>query len=95
MRPRAWLVLLPLVLVILAACGESKPKEYKIGAILAHVVRRAEEGWFPCTPGAECCFPSRARACGPGVGERFLRKRDDPALAEHLALVRGSSRSEP
>ncbi|HSK81702.1 MAG TPA: ABC transporter substrate-binding protein [Thermoanaerobaculia bacterium] len=35
MRPRARLVLLPLVLVALAACGGSEPKEYKIGSILA------------------------------------------------------------
>lgn len=35
MRSRPWLLLLPLVLVALAACGESKPKEYKIGSILA------------------------------------------------------------
>lgn len=35
MRPRSRLVLLSIVLVALAACGGSEPKEYKIGSILA------------------------------------------------------------
>jgi branched-chain amino acid transport system substrate-binding protein len=35
MRPRPRLVLLSIVLVALAACGGSEPKEYKIGSILA------------------------------------------------------------
>jgi hypothetical protein len=60
--------------------------------MLERAVRRASEGWFPCTPGAaHCCFPRNAGACGPSVAERFRRKLADPELAEHVALVRGDA----
>ncbi|MFN8176994.1 MAG: PD-(D/E)XK nuclease family protein [bacterium] len=62
----------------------------EIARVLERAVRRASEGWFPCTPGAaRCCFPRNAGACGPSVAERFRRKLADPELAEHVALVRG------
>lgn len=59
--------------------------------LVAHLLERIEQGWFPCTPGpTRCCFPSNTSACGPGVAERFLRKLDDPALAAHVARIRGA-----
>jgi hypothetical protein len=62
----------------------------ELGRLLAHAVDSARQGWFPCTPRAgECCRRSLARACGPSVAERFLRKLDDPELRAHVALVRG------
>jgi RecB family exonuclease len=64
----------------------------EIGALLEMAVRRAKEGWFPCTPAASaCCFARTAGACGPGVAERFRRKLEDEDLAKYVALVRGQA----
>ena len=62
----------------------------EIGRLLAHLDERARAGWFPCTPGKRCCRRDLTLACGPAVVARFRRKRD-PALDAHLALVRGES----
>jgi hypothetical protein len=67
----------------------------EVGRVLAHVVSRARDGWFPCTPGpGSCCRAGRAQACGPGVAERFAFKRADETLAAHVALVRGAAAAE-
>jgi hypothetical protein len=58
-------------------------------ALVGHLLERARSGWFPCTPGRACCRREFAAACGPGVVARFQRKRHDPALEAHLAIVRG------
>ncbi len=64
--------------------------------LVAHLLERIGEGWFPCTPApGRCCFPSNASACGPGVAERFWRKLDDPELAGHLARLRATGAVAP
>lgn len=75
--------------------GDLERDREEIGRVLAHVVARARAGWFPCTPGAQrCCHARNTPACGPAVVERFRRKRTDPELATHLALVRGDGEPE-
>ncbi len=62
--------------------------------LVAHLLERIREGWFPCTPGpGRCCFPSHASACGASVAERFRRKLDDPELVAHLARLRATGRA--
>jgi hypothetical protein len=59
-----------------------------IESFLDRALDLVEQGWFPALPGAKCCRDELACACGPSPRARFLRKRGDPELESHLALLR-------
>jgi RecB family exonuclease len=60
----------------------------KIEILLERALRCIEEGWFPSIPGKGCCQSEISCACGPAARARYQKKRGDPQLEAHLALLK-------